>query len=131
MSKGTNFPKSKDEVVEFWKLMQKALIQVGSRQIEFWELEDIVAMALDHQLNKVWEVEATYDKYPRMCVYLARVDLPVIELVELHKRLRIQMDECDREELEINKLVIYSFWNLQFEKKMRKEKLEIQKFRKC
>ncbi|EGT56143.1 hypothetical protein CAEBREN_18010 [Caenorhabditis brenneri] len=100
MSKATNFPKSKDEVVEFWKLMQKALIKIGSRQIEFWELEDIVEMALELQTSKVWEVEATYEKYPRMCVYLARVDMPVMEIVELHRRLRIQMDECDREDLE-------------------------------
>ncbi|EGT56108.1 hypothetical protein CAEBREN_01244 [Caenorhabditis brenneri] len=100
MSKRTNYPKSKEEVIQFWKLMQKALIQVGDRQIEFWELEDIVEMALELQQTKVWEVEPTYDKYPRMCVYLARVDLPIMEIVELHKRLRIQMDDCDREELE-------------------------------
>ncbi|EGT56125.1 hypothetical protein CAEBREN_03180 [Caenorhabditis brenneri] len=101
------FPEKPEEVLHFWQLMLKALKKIGARKVELWELEGIVALALELDTIDRWTLNGTFDEFPRLGAHLALVPLSVGKILYLQRRLMIALHPDDKAKLEAkNDIVI-------------------------
>ncbi|CAL2041992.1 unnamed protein product [Caenorhabditis brenneri] len=73
---------------------------MGPRKVELWEMEGVVAMALELDTIDRWTLNATFDEFPRLAVHLALVPLSVGKILYIHRRLMIALDPDDKKTLE-------------------------------
>ncbi|CAL2042002.1 unnamed protein product [Caenorhabditis brenneri] len=96
-----NYPKGDAQILLFWKFMLKALRNMGPRKLELFEMEGVVASALELDEIDRWTMNATFDEFPRLAVHLASsIDLPCNQILYIHRRLMIMLDPDDRKTLE-------------------------------
>ncbi|CAL2042071.1 unnamed protein product [Caenorhabditis brenneri] len=73
---------------------------MDSRKIEYWEFDSVVENALSLDKSKGWDPEKTYEMLPKLVAYLCRTTMDTKEMMFLHMRLRIQLEQYDKEKLE-------------------------------
>ncbi|CAL2042068.1 unnamed protein product [Caenorhabditis brenneri] len=93
-------PTGFEEILLFWTLMLKVLKQMDPRKIEFWEFDSVVENALSLDKSKGWDPKKTYEILPILVCYLCRTSMDTNEMMFLHMRLRIQLEQYDKEQLE-------------------------------
>ncbi|CAL2042069.1 unnamed protein product [Caenorhabditis brenneri] len=73
---------------------------MDSRKIEFWEFDSVVEIALSLDMSKGWDSKKTYEILPKLVCYLCRTTMDTNNMMFLHMRLRIQLEQYDKEKLE-------------------------------
>ncbi|CAL2042072.1 unnamed protein product [Caenorhabditis brenneri] len=95
-----DYPKGDDQILLFWSYMLKALRNMGPRKLELFEMEGVVALALELDEIDRWTMNATFDELPKLVCYLCRTTMDTNDMMFLHMRLRIQLEQYDKEILE-------------------------------
>ncbi|EGT56115.1 hypothetical protein CAEBREN_15828 [Caenorhabditis brenneri] len=102
-TKVQKFPEKPEEVLDFRKFMLKVLKQMDSRKIEYWEFDSVGENALSLDMSKGWDPKKTYEILPILVCYLCRTTMDTNDMMFLHMRLRIQLEQYDKEILEIKR----------------------------
>ncbi|CAL2041991.1 unnamed protein product [Caenorhabditis brenneri] len=93
-------PKGKEQIFNFWHLMIQVLKQLDPRRLEYWEFDSVVEKAVALDVTKGWDPEETYNLLPKLVPYLCRTTMDTNDMMFLHMRLRIQLEQYDKEILE-------------------------------